>query len=355
MIFCIACMFLCQSIYSADVVDDDDFSTCAPSTTWSFNQLIECFEDFEYLEKNPVESLEADVSGFCSTSDMNIVEAIFSEVKASDLVFFDYDEVLYTAECGREGPYNCRLTHDGMKELFLRVKKKAPTYLISFGNNYVYEGHDFGMLGSNIQEPLIDENGHYINPLPDDNDLRNFVPSTVLLASGGVVDRCIDFCMRGEPYFKEPILSIYPTLGAFQVGRPFWCPKFLWCKFPDSKIEGIFGVSGCTPDQLLTLKYLYLRAPVKAKMIKTILNYLSATCAMSAPCDILFIDDSLLNCKAFLFYVRELKHFGYFTGNVKVVHLTLPGVPKNPYEELAIQTISDSLAEVTRNSAATNY
>lgn len=354
----IVCLFFCQSVYPAN--SQDALSSPDDSTAWSFGQVITGYDDFTYLEEMPVESLRGDVSGLCSTDDIDVVASVLSEIKASDLVFFDYDEVLYTAEVGENGPCNCRLTHDAMRKIFFSTKRNASTYLISFGNNYVYEGDQFKMRGKKISEPVIDENGCYINPLSNDGDFIGLAPSTVLIASGGVVDSCIDFGIRGKAHFREPVLSIYPTLGAFQVGRPFWCPDLVlcpnsvWCKFPDSKIEEIFGVSGCTREQLLTLKYLYLRAPVKGKIIKIILNYLSALCGLSVPRDIVFVDDSLLNCKAFLFYVRGLKHFGYFTGNVKVVHLTLPGVPKNPYEELAIQTISESLARQTCNSAADN-
>ena len=308
----------------------------------AFANAVTLLEEFTYLEEKPVENLMGNVSGILSTNDPRKLRELVSELDKRDLLFFDYDEVLCTADGNGRQMTNFRVTLPVISEIFHAAKEKTHVYILSFGNSYAYECAQFGMIGNAITEPLKRECGTYINPLPEDNDLSGFSPFTVPIAGGGVVDTCIDFCEARHKYLDEPFLSIYPALGAFHVARAYWHPSCSWHKIKKEEIERILSASGCDDKQIYILRYLYAKVPLKGKIMKTILTYLWQTGDSAVPRDILFVDDSLLNCKAFLYYVRELKRFGFFTGNVKVVHLTIPHNRDNSIEEMAIEAVKEA-------------
>jgi hypothetical protein len=121
---------------------------------------------------------------------------------------------------------------------------------------------------------------------------------------------------------KRPVLSIYPDLGAFQVNSAYWHKEMFWKDIPNEDIIALFSIKECDIFQLNVLKYIYAGVPVKGRAMQSILTYLRRVGDCSAPRDIYFIDDNILICKAFLFYLRVLKRQGYFIGNIKVVHYT---------------------------------
>lgn len=311
----------------------------------SFTEMVTLLDEFSYLDEKPIDSLVGNVSGLLSTSDPSKLRELICEIDRQDRLFFDYDEVLFTSDWDGSGFTNFRITHSDMCEIFHTAKEKTHVYILSVGNNYAYEGSQFGMYGTAIPEPLKSETiGSYINPLPNGNDLAGLNPFIVPIARGGAVRACIDFCKCPKESSDEPFLSIYPTLGAFHVGRAYWCPDYSWHKIKNEEIERVLSASGCSDDELYIIRYLYAKVPLKAKIMKTILIYLSGTGDSAVPRDILFVDDSLLNCKAFLYYVRELKRFGFFTGNVKVVHLTIPHNRDNFIENLAIEEVEKAFS-----------
>ncbi len=310
-----------------------------------FADAVMFLEEFFYLEEKPTESLRGNVSGLLSTSDPSKLGELICELDERDLLFFDYDEVLFTSDWNGSRFTNFRITHSDMSEIFHTAKEKTHVYILSVGNNYAYEGSQFGMYGRAIAEPSKGATiGSYINPLPNENDLAGLNPFIVPIASGGAVRACIDFCKCPKESSDEPFLSIYPTLGAFHVGRAYWCPDYSWHKIKNEEIERVLSASGCSDEELYILRYLYAKVPLKSKIMKTILMYLLGTGDSAVPRDILFVDDSLLNCKAFLYYVRELKRFGFFTGNVKVVHLTIPHSRDNFIENLAIEEVEKAFS-----------
>jgi hypothetical protein len=331
-IFVGLCALIC-SVFSFCEQTDERKSFLA------FANAVTLLEEFTYLEEKPLERLMGNVSGILSTNDPQKLRELVWELDKRDLLLFDYDEVLCTSDGYGDQSTNFRVTHPDISHIFHAAKEKTHVYILSFGNSYAYECSQFGMIGNAITEPLRRECGTYINPLPEDNDLSGFSPFTVPISGGGVVDTCIDFCEGRYKYLDEPLLSIYPTLGAFHVARACWHPGCSWHKIKKEEIERISRSIGCDDMQNYILKYLYAKVPLKGKIMKTVLTYLSQTGGSAVPRDILFVDDSLLNCKAFLYYVRELKRFGSFTGNVKVVHLTIPHNKDNSIEEMAIAEV----------------
>lgn len=330
---------LCVFAYSASSFSTEIYEG---KSSYLFTEVLMFLEEFSYLEEKPLERLIGDVSGLLSTSDPAKLRELICDLDKRDLLFFDYDEVLCTSDGYGDQSTNFRVTHPDISHIFHAAKEKTHVYILSVGNSYAYECSQFGMIGNAIAEPLKRECGNYINPLPEENDLSGFSPFTVPISGGGVVDTCIDFCEGRYKYLDEPLLSIYPTLGAFHVARAYWHPGCSWHKIKNEEIEQILSVSGCNVEQIHILRYLHAKVPLKGKIMKTILTYLSQTGGAAAPRDILFVDDSLLNCKAFLYYVRNLKHFGFFTGNVKVVHLTIPHNKDTFIEDLAIEAVKEA-------------
>ena len=319
------------SVHSASEIDENLQADIIPPRSFS-----EALQDFPYLKVVAVDSLLGDTSGYLSTDSIDDLKAILALVSPRDICFFDFDEVLIKKEertvkntlshevltKEEASEEKCILTHPEIRNIFFSTRRKAPTYILSAGNNPHCESQ-FLLRGTKISEPMKYENGAYINPIL--KELPGFQPYKYL-AENPVRRKqkptpCIVFC-PGE-FLTEPVLGIYLALGAFEVRSALWCQNNYWANIPDDKIEKMTNTTGLTMIERFTLKYLYAGAPVKGRIMSAILPYLEQTSEGGKPHDILLIDDNKLNCMAFTYYVIQLKSLGLYTGNVKVIHFTL--------------------------------
>ncbi len=286
----------------------------------SFIEAIQRSEHTAYLYEQPVAGLTGNVSGFISTDEPKKIFAILGAAGRNDLVFSDFDDVFLALDIDRtvdSSNPQFKLVSTDVKKIILARKRKSTLYLLSAGDNFAHE-QQFEIAGTRINEPAKDANATYVDLFSDElADLNGVIPTMV----------CSDICKyidysRGGKFMKRPVLSIYPDLGAFQVNSAYWHKEMFWKDIPDEDIMSLFLIRGCDMFQLNILKYIYAGAPIKGRAMKSILTYLSRVGDCSAPRDIYFIDDNILICKAFLFYLRVLKRQGYFIGNIKVVHYT---------------------------------